>query len=44
VTPGIGEATWTGFAPTIIIFGPEQASGDIVHTVKPVIDAAYWRK
>lgn len=34
VTAGMGEAKWTGFAPTIIIFGLEQASGDIVHTVQ----------
>jgi hypothetical protein len=34
VTAGIGEATWTGYVPTIIIFGVDQASGDIIHTVQ----------
>jgi hypothetical protein len=34
VTPGPAQLTWTGYAPTIIIFGPDQASGDIVHTVQ----------
>lgn len=31
LTAGLGEAKWTGFAPTLIIFGPDQ---DIVHTVQ----------
>jgi len=34
VTAGTGEVRWTGYAPTIIIFGLDQASGDTVHTVQ----------
>jgi anti-sigma factor RsiW len=34
VTAGIGAATWTGYAPTIIIFGSDAATGDVMHTVQ----------